>query len=62
MVRGACVAEGACIAGGTCHSGVCVAGKMTIAAGSKHPTAMHSYYFPVRPIYTVIIKSRGTAL
>ena len=46
---GACVASGACVAGwvrgrGACIAGVCVAGETATAAGSTHPTWMHSCY------------------
>ena len=34
--------QGACMAGGACMAWGCVAGKTAIAAGSTHPTGMHS--------------------
>ena len=42
---GACMVGGACVAGGI-HGhgggGACVAGEMATAAGSTHPSGMHS--------------------
>ena len=51
MWQGACVAggmhgRGACVVGGM-HGrggGGCMAGKMATAAGSTHPTGMHSFF------------------
>ena len=41
MVEGMC-GGGACMAGGVHGRGACMAGEMAIAAGSMHPTGMHS--------------------
>ena len=36
--------RGACMAGAKCGEGACVEEKMAIAAGSMHPTGMHSCF------------------
>ena len=53
MVRGACMAKGGVVRGCVCQRGVCdrggvhgrgacITGEMATAAGSTHPTGMHS--------------------
>ena len=39
--QGACMA-GACVVGGMHGRGACMAGETATAAGSMHPTGMHS--------------------